>query len=193
MTKKAIKNDDLLKDIVEDDYIFPKYTTQIMNLANSNAQGTRPRVVGQMSELIQECPEKTLEGWKNWYKNRYPDALENATIKVFEMIENLKEAIKQIDKNLVRLWVEDLVINKTFAGMKFQSYLIEMISKEKGKKFRLAEPHEESKGIDGYIGDLAVSVKPLSYKTKPMLQEGIQAKMIYYEKTKTGLVIEYDF
>ena len=26
---------------------FPKYTTQLMNLANQNSQGTRPKVVGQ--------------------------------------------------------------------------------------------------------------------------------------------------
>ena len=26
---------------------FPKYVTQIINLANQNAQGTRPKVVGQ--------------------------------------------------------------------------------------------------------------------------------------------------
>ncbi len=31
---------------------FPKYTTQVINLANQNAQGTRPAIVGQMSELI---------------------------------------------------------------------------------------------------------------------------------------------
>jgi len=31
---------------------FPKYTTQIMNLANQNSHGTRPNVVGQMSALI---------------------------------------------------------------------------------------------------------------------------------------------
>jgi hypothetical protein len=33
---------------------FPKYTTQIMNTANQNAQGARPLVVGQMSEIIEE-------------------------------------------------------------------------------------------------------------------------------------------
>lgn len=40
---------------------FPKYTTQIINLVNSNAQGTRPDVVGQMSELIQEFNGDTLQ------------------------------------------------------------------------------------------------------------------------------------
>ena len=40
-------------------YVFPKYETQIdYLLLNSNAQGTRPAVVGQMSELIQEFDGK---------------------------------------------------------------------------------------------------------------------------------------
>jgi len=39
---------------------FPKYVTQLLNLANQNAQGTRPRVVGQMSDLIQQFPGKNL-------------------------------------------------------------------------------------------------------------------------------------
>lgn len=33
---------------------YPKYTTQVINLANQNAGGTRPRNVGQLSELLPE-------------------------------------------------------------------------------------------------------------------------------------------
>lgn len=46
---------------------FPKYVTQIINLANQNAQGTRPKVVGQLSDLIQEFPGKTIDEWEQWY------------------------------------------------------------------------------------------------------------------------------
>ena len=48
-----IKNSRVTADIIGKTSEFPKYTTQIMNLANQNAQGTRPNVVGQMSELIE--------------------------------------------------------------------------------------------------------------------------------------------
>ena len=51
-------------------------------------RGTRPRVVGQLSELINECPEKTYEGWKKWYLSKYPEAIENATVKIDEMVES---------------------------------------------------------------------------------------------------------
>ena len=40
---------------------YPKYTTQLMNLANQNSQATRPRNVGQLSELIQLFPGQTLK------------------------------------------------------------------------------------------------------------------------------------
>lgn len=54
MKRVKIKNEELALSIVGKLPQFPKYTTQLMNLANSNAQGTRPKVVSQMSELIQE-------------------------------------------------------------------------------------------------------------------------------------------
>ena len=44
--------------------VYPKYVTQIINLANQNAQGTRAKVVGQMSELIQEFEGTALEDKK---------------------------------------------------------------------------------------------------------------------------------
>ena len=49
--KLKIKNAELVSDIVGEVNEFPKYTTQLINLANQNAQGTRPIVVGQMSDL----------------------------------------------------------------------------------------------------------------------------------------------
>ena len=50
----SIKNEDI--EIYNDSvtYAFPKYTSQLINWANQNAQGTRPKVVGQMSDLFPE-------------------------------------------------------------------------------------------------------------------------------------------
>lgn len=58
--------------------------------------------------------------------------------------------------------------------------------------YRLATPEEESKGIDGYVGDTAYSVKPVSYKNMTHLQEKIPVKMVYYVKTSDGLEIEIE-
>jgi hypothetical protein len=185
-----IKNEELIQELIGEVKEFPRYTTQILNLANQNSQGTRPRVVGQLSELIKECPEKTYEGWKNWYLAKHPKAIENASEKINEMINNLKEAIQKIDKTMIKKWVEDLVLEKTFIGLRFQEAILKKVAGIKKVKHRLSTPQEESKGIDGFIGNDAISIKPITYKTKNSLRENIKAKIIYYDKTKNGLNID---
>jgi hypothetical protein len=63
----------------------------------------------------------------------------------------------------------------------------------KGTTHRLASAKEESRGIDGYINDKSVSIKPITYKTKDQLSEEITPDIIYYEKKKGGITIQYDF
>lgn len=193
MTKIKIKNDELVQNIIENIPDFPKYTTQLMNLASQNAQATRPKVVGQMSDLIEEFPGSEYSDWVEWYQRQHPDAIENATDKIQDMIEKMRDAIQLIDKEMIRNWVKDLVLTKTFIGLKFQKSILIKISLHKDTTYRLGTPEEESKGIDGYIGDTPVSIKPLTYKSKKMLNEQIEVHMIYYEKKKDGINIHFDF
>lgn len=185
-----IGNEELREELINGTKEFPRYTTQILNLANQNAQGTRPKVVGQLSELIKECPEKTYEGWKRWYLERHPEAIDNACEKIDEMVKNLRSAIEKIDENMIRDWVEDLVLEKTFIGLRFQEIILEKVAVGKEKDYRISTPEEETKGVDGFIGEEAVSVKPSTYKAEQALTEQIDAKIIYYKKTKSGLEID---
>jgi len=191
MSQIKIKNEEIIIDLIGYTLDFPKYTTQLMNLANQNAQGTRPKIVGQLSELIQEFQGKTYEEWKSWYKNKHPNAIEDATKKIDEMITNLRNAILLIDKEMTSKWVEDLVIAKTFSGFRFQKSILKKISEINKTTYRLATPIEESKGIDGFIDDKPISIKPFSYKTKNMLNESIEIPIIYYEKKKDGIEINF--
>ena len=103
---------------------FPKYATQLLNLANQNAQGTRPRVVGQMSELIQHFTGKTLGESEQSYLKEKPDAIRTATEKVLQMVENLRDTIQKIDGAMVERWVRALVIVKTHMGLRFQEAVL---------------------------------------------------------------------
>ncbi len=188
--KIKIKNEELIKELIGEIKNFPRYTTQLINLANQNSQGTRPKVVGQLSELIQECPSKTYEGWKKWYLEKHPEAIDNATEKINQMIEKLKEAVRLIDKPMIRSWVEDLVLEKTFIGLRFQEAILKKVAKIKNTTYKLSKPEEESRGIDGFIGKTPVSIKPITYKTKRMLKENIDIGVIFYEKKKSGLDID---
>lgn len=175
---------------------FPKYTSQIINWANQNAQGTRPKIVGQMSDLfpafLRESDEASIEGWKSWYSERYPDAVHQATEKIYAQVENLRGAMAEITRDMVREWVEDLVFTKTYNGLYVQKAILEKLSAIYRESYRLARPEEESKGIDGYVGNTPYSVKPETYKTMKRLPEEIGVKMVYYVKTKTGLKIEVE-
>ena len=191
--KIKIPNAEMQHLLTEKEISFPKYTTQLMNLANSNVQGTRPKIVGQMSDLIQEFEGKTFEEWAIWYQERYPNAIEKATDKVFEMVESFKKSIELIDKKLISEWVEDLVLNKTFAGLNFQEAILKKVAESKKTSYKFSTKEEESKGIDGYIDILPVSIKPITYKTQNHRLENISVSMIFYNKKKDGLIIEFDF
>mgnify|MGYP000263859478 CR=1 FL=1 len=195
MAKIKISYDELTELVVgRKPKKFPKYVGPLINLANQFAQGTRPAVVGQLSELIKECPYKTYEGWKNWYLSKRPDAIQVATERIKRMLEAFKLTIINIDEETVRDWVEDLVLVKTFVGLRFQEAILQKIASIKGVSYRLATPEEEAKGIDGYIGGVSVSIKPSTYKAKQILMEELQAeKVIYYKKKKDGIEIDIDF
>ncbi len=174
---------------------FPKYTSQLMNLANQNAHGTRPKVVGQLSELFPEYLnsdlDPTKEGWEKWYLKNYPDAMDTAVERINDQIENLKNTLPLVTKDMIKSWVSDLIINKTFNGLYFQKAILQAVAKQENTTFRLANPSEESQGIDGYIGDMPVSIKPDTYEMN-RLSEEINVKIIYYTKKKSGITVKYE-
>ena len=57
----TIKNETIANYNKTAKFDFPKYTSQLINWANQNAQGTRPAVVGQMSELFPEFMDSDCE------------------------------------------------------------------------------------------------------------------------------------
>lgn len=192
MIKKKIKNEEVATLSNATIYNFPKYTTMIVNLVNGTAQATRPRVVGQMSDLIQEFDGKTLDEWIEWYSAKMPNAISGATAKISTLMVEIKKAIELIDDELIENWVKDLVYTKTFCGLKVQQAIISYIAKLYGKEWRLADKSEEARGIDGFVGDIPIQIKAETYKQKGQLNEVIDVPIVYYEKKKDGLNVEFD-
>ena len=145
-----------------------------------------------MSELIQEFRGKKLEEWGKWYLSSHPEAIEKAKTKIMQMIENFRQVITKIDEEMIRAWVKDLVIVKTFVGLKFQEAILKRVAAHTGKSYMTSDPEEEARRIDGYIGDYPVSIKPQTYESKQMLPESIGVQIIYYEKVKDGINIFFD-
>jgi len=179
------EREELVADI---DPEFPKYTTQIMNTANQNSQGTRPPTVGQLNEIIEEYKEEYPNGdfddWREFYIEEYDgdENIEEATDKVFEMVVKMREAAEEIDREMVNRWVKDLVLYKTYTGLgRHEEAILKKLANEFEMDYELGTATDESKGIDGYLGDQPVSVKPITYKQKARLQEDIAAPIVYYE------------
>jgi hypothetical protein len=193
MPNARISREELSAEITGRIHEFPKYVTQILNLANQNAGGTRPKVVGQLTELFPEYGGRSFDEWKEWYEDKMPDAIDEATSRVYDMVGKLKDAINSIDRPMVREWVEDLVLAKTFIGLCFQESILSKVAELKGENFQISTPAEESQGIDGYIGDTPVSIKPESYDAKHTLIESLPRSIIRYKKRKDGGIdIDYD-
>jgi len=178
---------------------LPKYSSQLINLANLFAQGTRPKVVGQMSELIKEFRKnggRTFEDWKGWYLQKYPNAIDEATEKIWDMLNNFKETLEQLKKDDVRKWVEDLVLIKTYEGLMLQDVILKKVAEEIGGNYRPATIEEESKGIDGIIiiddKQIPVSIKSKTYVNQEKhLPEELEGHLIIYEKKKNKIIVDY--
>jgi len=41
------------------------------------------------------------------------------------------------------------------------------------------------------VGDIPVSIKPVTYKIKSALRENIDVKIIYYQKIKNGILVDF--
>ena len=147
------KYDEIQDIVVGEVPDYPKYTTQILNLANQNSQGTRPKVVGQMSDLIRVFDGRTVEEWIEWYEEGHPDAREKASDKVEDMVIKLKDAIKKIDREMIETWVKDLVLYKTFIGLRFQEAILKKVADIKKWIIVLQIKRKKAGGLTG-ISDI---------------------------------------
>lgn len=171
---------------------LPTYVSPILNLANRFASGTRPKVVGQMSELIQEFDGRSLDEWASWYQERHPDAISDSVRLIRNKLAEFSRVISNISDEMIESWVKDLVLVKTFIGLKFQEAILKKVAESTGLDYALASPEQEARGIDGSIGKQEVSIKPSSWKDQVIQREVLQGVLICYKKTDEGLEIEFD-
>ena len=174
---------------------FDKYVPQLINLANQISQATRPNNIGNISEMFKEFKRKnkngTLDDWEKYYISKQKDTIEVATKKILSYINKLRESLNGIDESVVKDWVEDLIFEKTYSGLNIQEIIIKKIAQMNNATYRLSNRKEEAKGIDGYINEKPVSIKPTSYDIKH-LQEDIDVKIIRYKKKNNKLIIYYN-
>lgn len=179
---------------------WPKYSTQLMNLAGQNSQATRPKHIGSLKETWMAMRSAgiagTLKNWEAYYnKTQGVARLKAAGKKIHEQL--VKMGIEWIDESMCVDYVKEAVYNKTHMGLGGEEMAIEAAANYFGKPFRYSTAQEESQGIDGFIDGKPVQVKPEGSAFKAHVHnhadQSTQLVITYEEKKKVCYIHNPEF
>jgi len=149
---------------------FPLNSKPILNIATQNSQATRPAIVGSMKDFFTEflaTGGKTVDQWETWYKahkdkngNDGHQRIVAATDKLHAYLNKMPLDHAVFTRDIAEKYLLDLIINKTHYGMSGEYHSVVAAAKYFGKEYRFSTAEEESQGIDAWLGDCPVQVKP---------------------------------
>lgn len=162
---------------------YPPYLYGLINSANTMSGSTRPNKIRKLHDLFKKRKFRSLGEWKKWYLSKHPNAINRAVsniLAVFEKNFDISASKRRKYRKYIRQFVENLVFEQTYRGLKIQEVIFIKMSKITGEKYRWGTNREDSSGVDGFIGDIPLSIKPqTSSQKKP---PGV--KRAYYEIKK---------
>lgn len=169
---------------------FDTYVPSLLNKINAWAKATNKENVGHLNELIIIHGNSGYAKWRRYYLKSHKKKLDRAVTLIAQKLKNVKKALNSIDENTMTAYVEDLVLAKTYRGFRIQQLIFKEIKKQYHVRFKPATTKDESKGIDGYLNDEPVSVKPVSYKKQTQLQESHDIPIVYYKFTAQHIEVD---
>ena len=92
-------------------------------------------------------------------------------------------------RKYTQLFVENLVFNQTYTGLKIQEAVLVKISDLMKQNYRWSNDKEDSAGIDGFVGNIPVSIKPTSSSQNK--KPGV--KRTYYKINKKNNTLSFTF
>lgn len=185
---------------------IPKYAKNTLNYIATNFQATRPKNVGQMSEIIPAFIKMFLEennkspkekDWEEFYLKNYPEKYELGLEIMKNNYQKVINDIMKIDEKMIEEWYYDFIINKNFNGFIFEEDIKNDLLK-KGYEIKKSTPEEESRNIDFWIKEkneddfkIKVNIKPSTFDSSHFLKINKDIKIINYKKN--GNDLEYWF
>lgn len=170
-----------MRDIFNDHSLdFPKYVYPSVNQAGLLSRSCSSKNIGHLHSLIKKRKFRSLSEWKIWYTKKNPNNVKIAVDKLYdcliELMSNITNNNTKVSKKgqnklkeYCQVFVENLMFEKTFAGLKIQEVILAKLSEIVGEQYVWTNEKDDSSGVDGYIGKIPVSVKPKSckYAKKP--------------------------
>ena len=172
---------------------FPTYARPLMVSACGYARATDEKLVGHVSTLIKNIRPNSLEEWIEKHTELYPNALENASKRLYDKLQDFRSVIESLSMDDVRKWMEEFLYEKTFTGLSIQKAVLEFLSDKYQIEYRESNRIEEGRDIDGWLGTIALSVKPKSHTAIKNLPYRISDDIyvVYYQKKVNDVVIAY--
>lgn len=198
-----------LLEINAQDKGIKKYQTEILNIVNKHGHGNDATIVGMVSQVIKDYRKNvvgtpTLEGWEEYHKNLTNiQGIEVGVKRNLDMFKTMLKAINDIDEETIRIWLKNLVYNKTFAGLQAQDMVLKDIanklSVKKGQEYKYenGDSTDERAQIDGYIiapdGKLCgLQIKSDSYRSHNTVEGTAPVLYVYYKLEEKGLSYKID-
>ena len=143
--------------------IWPRYATQLMNIASQNSKATAPKNVGSCKDAWMAMRAQgiagTLANWTEFYNKTYGEQrLTTAGQRIHAML--IKMGINWITLDMAVDYAKEVVYNKTQMGLGGEEMAVEVVARYFDQEFRFSTAEEESQGTDAWIGGRPVQVKP---------------------------------
>lgn len=166
---------------------WPKYATQLMNIAAQNCKATAPKNIGSCKEAWMQMREQhipgTLENWTAFYNQLHGEAkLIAAGKNIHAMLT--KMGITWITQDMAIDYAKEIAYNKTHMGLGGEEMAVQVVAKYFDQPLRFSTAAEESQGTDAWIGGRPVQVKPNDSVFK--------AHVHNHASTDTHLIITYE-
>jgi hypothetical protein len=139
-----------------------------INTGNCQSRATAVSKVGKVHGMFRGKKFRSLGEYRKRYLSQYPDAIDNAVEDIMEDFKRfgLPAKKRREYKKHVEFFVENLVINQSYTGLKIQEAILVKMSEIMGQDYRWATDKEDSSGIDGFVGEIPFSVKSKSSNVK---------------------------
>lgn len=146
------------------------------------------KCVGDMTKIVSLSKAKTIDEFRNEYLNsEYGDKFIKSREKYVDFIKSRHMDRRYYTDDFVREYFERKVINESFVGIKNQNIICEYLANKFNTTWKMATSKEDSNGIDAYIGDKPIQVKPISYAA------GKSSKYVYYDKENDKILYDESY
>lgn len=172
----------------------PKYTFFALDKAVEYSGANAKPVLGDVGEIYEAFEEKYPEGdfgdWKTYYLEQYQgdERLAEATDVAYEKLLVIREAIKQIDKEDVREFIEGFALYGTYENRNIAESIVKKLISEISGCEMLDNSQDVPETADLRYGEYYLAVRPEAERGKTDYPETIRP--IFFEQVSNGVSVD---